>query len=411
MHFDVRSFVKSLRAIDLTDAVPQSEYETRITRLREAMEKRGLDASIAFGSELKPGDTGWLTGYDPQLESCAVVVGKEKVFILGGPEGEAYAEETKKLGKFRNLIEFKIPEEDYPGYEFCSFKEILEEACGRCPERVGILTLPEILPLSIYRMIKENIEGELVETTDIMLNLRYYKSEAEQRMMKKAALISTYAMKAMVAAVESGIRELEVAACGDYVMKAMGADRIGLVTLVCSGCRASNVIGRASNKEIEEGDLVVLGCSARYDGLTSCLGRTVVAGTASASQRELIGHAVESHELAEEKLIYNAPAKEVDIAARKYLSKYNLHPLYSITHGIGWTEAMEGKGVATQYSNWNFPKSISVMVDLGLFGESFQDISAEKLGLRIEDPYIINSKGETKRLTDLPRECEAGKEY
>ena len=171
------------------------------------------------------------------------------------------------------------------------------------------------------------------------------------------------------------------------------------------------MIGRASNKVIEGGDLVVLGCSARYDGLTSAIGRTVVAGTATPSQKEFIEVSATAHELAQEKIAHDMPAREVDVSVRKFLDEYDLHPLYSLVHGIGWTEAMEGRGAATQHCDWDFPKNISIMLDLGIFGEPFKDIPPEKMGLRIEDPFIIDNEGQTLRLTDLPLYCEAGKEY
>lgn len=86
MAFDVCSFVKNLEPIDLERKIPKSEYESRIKTLQEILNNRGFDVGIAFGNELRPGDTGWLTGYDPQIEPTAAVIGKKGLFVLGGPE-------------------------------------------------------------------------------------------------------------------------------------------------------------------------------------------------------------------------------------------------------------------------------------------------------------------------------------
>jgi Xaa-Pro aminopeptidase len=412
MAFDVCSFVKNLEPIDLERKIPKSEYESRIKTLQGILNNRGFDVGIAFGNELRPGDTGWLTGYDPQIEPTAAVIGKKGLFVLGGPEGEAYAKETMMAGTFINVLEFKIPEEDYPGYEFMPLNKILFEAAGIEPKKIGILTLPSILPLEIFQLLKEIPNTEIIDASEILLDCRYQKSPQELEMMSIAARISTYAMKAMIAAIRPGLRELEVAACADYVMKAMGADRVGISTIVCSGWRAPNVIGRASNKIIEEGDMIDLTVSARYDGLASCMGRTVIAGKAHPDQLEFIDIAIKAYEKGIEAISYSKPASEVDRIVRSILDPQGLSPLYSLVHGIGWTEAMEGKGAATQHSTWNFPKGIAFMLDLGIFGRSFKSLDKNHMGLRIENPFIIDHEGNTKCLTvDLPLYCETGKIY
>ncbi len=412
MSFNVCSFISNLEPIDLERKIPKSEYESRVKILQEILDNRGIDVGIAFGNELRPGDTGWLTGYDPQIESTAVVLGKKGVFVLGGPEGEAYAKETMMVGNFVNVLEFKIPEEDYPGYEFTPLNQILFDAAGTEPKKIGILTLSSIFPLEIFQLLKQIPNAEIIDASDILLDCRYQKSPLELEMMSIAARISTYAMKAMIAAVRPGIRELEVAACADYVMKTMGADRIGINTIVCSGWRAPNVIGRASNKVIQDGEMVVLTVSARYDGLASCIGRTVIAGEAHQDQLELIDIATEAYEKGIEAIGYGKPACEVDRTVRSILDPLGLSPLYSLVHGIGWTEAMEGKGAATQHSTWKFPKGVALMVDLGIFGRSFKNLSKKYMGLRIENPFIIDHEGNTKCLTvNLPLKCEAGKIY
>ena len=411
LKFNVIDFVKKIKPLDLNQKIPKSEYQERVERLKNELMGKGIDVGFAFGNELRPGDTGWLTGYDPQIEPTAVVIGKEKMLILGGPEGEAYAKEMMMAGEFRNVLEFKIPEEDYPGYEFMSLKDILKEACGYEPNTIGLLTLPSILPLEIFRLIEQNCTGKIIDSSDILLNFRYFKSPLEIKMMGVAGQISSRALEAMIAGIEPGLRELEVAALAEYTMKSLGADRVGVSTIACSGYRAPNVIGRASNKVIQDGDMIVLTVSARYDGLASCVGRTLVVGNARPAQKEFIDQAIAAYEMGIKNIGFNKPANMVDKTVRGILDPKGLSPLYSVVHGIGWTEAMEGKGAATQYSTWNFPKGIAFMVDLGIFGRSYKDLSGAGIGLRIEDPYAIDHEGNVLRLTDLPLRCEAGQTY
>jgi Xaa-Pro aminopeptidase len=400
MGFDVQEFVSNLVPVDLLVKIPKKEFEERIERVKFELEKRDVNVAVAYGSELRPGDTGWLTGYEPQIEPTAVVVGCEKTLVLGGPEGQFYAEEMMQVGEFRCLKELKIPEEDYPGFEFHTLKQIFKEACGHDAKKVGLLTTKENLTCSFYELLQGASE-KLIDMSDFLLKARYRKSQRELDVMRVAAKISSYAMEALIRAVEPGRRELEVAACGDYVMKYMGADRVGITTIVTSGARVSTVLGRASNKVIKEGEMVLLSTSARYEGLASCLGRTVIAGSPNADQKELLEHIASAYELSVSKLGYDRPAKQVDLSARNYLKKIGLEPLYSGIHNIGWTEAMEGTGAATQYSEYNFPKGISLQLDIGVFRKPFRNIRAERVGIRLEDPYCITHEGNTEKMTRL----------
>lgn len=403
MSFDVVDFADRIPPIDLSKKIPEVEYEQRIDRIRNELNSRGIDVGFAFGNELKPGDTGWLTGYDPHLEDTACIVGPKGVLILGGPEGAAYAKEMKKVGEFRNLIELKIPEEDYPGATFFTLSELFREACGRQPKKIGLLSLNSFLPVGMLELIKSSTDAEIVDATDILLRAKYIKSKNEQAVMKVAAEISTWAMRAMIAAVRPGVRETEVAACADYVMRFLGANgRTGVTTLVNSGERISNVIGRASNKIIREGELVLLGLSARDEGLASSVSRTVIVGRGTVDQEELLRHGEKAYHLAVEKLGYNMSSSGPDLAVHEYLQPLKLHPLYSVVHNIGWTEAMEGYGAATRYSTYTFPKNVTLMVDIGIFGLPFKSIAPQYVGLRMEDPFLINDSGELEKLTDLP---------
>ncbi len=401
MEFRVCEFVESLPPLDLSVRMPAEEFAARVERLRAELEARGLDAAFAYGTEYRPGDTGWLTGYDPHIEYTIVVVGPKKVLVLGSPDALRYAQEMMRVGEFRNLTASGIPDADYAGYQYVSMRQAFVEACGREGRDVGLLTPPDVLTCEARLMLEEAIEGQIVDMSDYMAQARYIKSENELQMMGLAAQLSSWGMEAMLRAIRPGVRELQVAACADYVMKYMGADRLGFVTIVMSGDRVTSNIGRATERAIEAGDMIVLGTSARYQGLTSALGRTVVAGGPNQDQAELIGHAARAHELAVENLACGRPARDADLASRNYLRSVGLASMYNVGHGIGWTEVFE-KGIASQHSTYDFPASIAIQIDVGIVGLAYKSLPADRVGLRLEDPYLIDAEGNTERLTTLP---------
>ena len=216
-------------------------------------------------------------------------------------------------------------------------------------------------------------------------------------MYRIASGIATEAMRRLLDRVRPGLRELELASEADHVMKQMGAYSYGFDTMVCSGPRINTIIGRSSNRVIKDGEIVMLGVSPRYEGYTSALGRTVVAGTASPEQREFLDHGIEGYARAAEAFRAGQPARAVDAAARDYLTSVGLGPYhtYGVGHGIGFTECLEGK-TATSSSDYDLPVGVAMMLDVGLFGVP------KHFGARHENPHMIDHDGQARVLTDLP---------
>lgn len=400
--FDLEQFIKRIPDLGVGTRIPNSEFKERVEKIRSILKQRGISCAVAYGNEYRPGDTGWLTDYDPSLEATVVVIGDKKTLILGGPEGSLYARERQRLGEYRNLMELKLPEEDYPGYEFSSFEDAVRESCGRVPDKLGILTLTEIIPVAIYDMFGSLKGAQLVDASDILLDLRYRKSEAELQVMRVSAGIVTHAMEAALGVLQPGMSELEVAATAEYVMKRLGGERHSIVTIVSSGKRVSNVIGGASRKLIEEGELVELTLSIRYEGLSACVGRTVGVGKISEGKQKLIHTCAEAYEKASSKIVYGAPTRQVDLTCRQRLRHHGFENMYSSVHGTGWTECMEYSGAETQYSKNTFPKGIAMQLDIGVFGIPAFGIPPEEVGLRLEDLWIIDHSGKVERLTTNP---------
>lgn len=401
MDFDVMDFVRKLPRDHLEVRMPPDEYRERIERTRQMLADRGLDAGLAYGSEVFPGDAGWLTGFDPQIETTLVVVGAEKVFQLGGPSFVRYTAEMSPVAEFRLCRDLSIPE-DYHNLEFHDLRDVFEEAAGGKVRRIGVLTEGAILPLGIKDLVAQATEAEVVDADDFLIEARYYKSDAELDMVRISTQLSAWALEAAFRFLRPGMRELEVASIADFVMRYMGADRLGFLTVLMSGHRASMVGARATNKVIEEGDLLLMSPCARWEGLAGTIGRTiVVGGKPSPDQEELLAHAAHAYELAANSLGYGVSEKDVDVA-RTYLNNQGLYPLYGLVHNTGWTECMEGTNEAVHRSRSAFPKNLALMVDIGIFDQPYKSLPPEMVGLRIEDTFIIKDDGETERLSGMP---------
>lgn len=381
------------------NTLPPSEFERRIREVRAQLRREGLEVGLAYATEHMPGDVQYLSGYDPHLENVALLLLPEALIVMGGAEGEKMFEDGGRAGLWRNLNLFEIPFQDYGELRFFSLAEILLEFLGHFPEEIGLLSAPNVLSQELVAMVKSIGDGaiDLRDVSSILAQARYRKSPAELAMFRIASEIATAAMEKMIDAVRPGIRELEVAAVGDFELKRLGAYGFGFDTMVCSGPRINTIIGRATNRVIAKGDMVMLGVSPRYEGYTSALGRTLVAGGANELQAQFLDHGIHAQALAGQQLRAGQPARDVDLAARTYLNSVDLgvYHAYGTGHGIGLTECLEEK-TATQSSDYDLPAGIAMMLDVGLFGHP------DFYGARHEDPYLIDHAGQTERLTTLP---------
>lgn len=381
----------------LTLSIPKEEYGERIKKVQKKLKEREIDLGIIYCTPNRPGDIMYLSGLDPNIFAGGAIISKDKFFILGGFETHEYAMDIMKFGEYRVIEGYDVVG-DWPGVKFNKIKDVLKEACRYKIKRIGILTNKDILSVAFFEKITSSLSGaEVVDATDIIADLRYIKSKNEQDIIKASNYISTASIKEMIANLKPGLRELEVSAHGDFIIKKMGARSYGFDTVMLSGERAKSNVGRGSNKIIEKGDIVVIGVSARFEGYACGIGRTVVAGGANKEQTIFLEHGIKASELAAKNVKFNAPAKYIDIAPREYLKGVGLgqYQYYSVGHGGGIHECLEKEG-ADQHSEYQLPKNVIMQVDVGIFGHP------QFYGARHEDPYLINNNGETEKLTDLP---------
>lgn len=386
--------------VDTTATIPKQEYAERVKKLRKRMLDLKIDVAYGFATPYMPGDVFYLSGYDPQVENSLVLVSQEKQFVLAGPEGARYAEEMVKFGEVRVLSEMQIPLEDYPLIKIWSLGDVVKELSSGKIARVGILTKGDVVTIDAHALMKKVMgpKVEFVDISDVLFyEMRYYKSEAEQAVLRVSNKICAEAVRAMCKVVEPGMTELEVTAYGDYVARKMGAYGYSWDGFILSGPRINTCIGRGVNKKIEAGELVRIGYASRYEGYSSTAARSVVAGGATKEQAEFIDHSIRAHELAAGKYVYGGLEREVELAAWNYLEKHGLgrYQVYSVAHGTGISECLEARPF-TKDSDGKIEKNITHMIDIGLYGHP------KFHGASCEDPYLITDAGKTERMSDLP---------
>lgn len=382
--------------------IPNTEYEERVKKVQQELIKREIDVAFAIGTPFVPGDVQYLSGHDTQCpENCSMsIITPSNVFLCVGPEDYEYAKKMIRYGELVTISELKIPFEEYPNIKFRDLHSLLfSESTKKRKMRIGKLTFDIYIPIFIENIIRNSVKEnlEFVDATDILYEMRWIKSENEIKLLKTAFKISSEATKKVLEALKPGVNELELAATADYVYKSMGCNSFCFDQIVNSGERTNTIVARPINKKIKKGEPVAFIINGRYKGYTGHMARTVVAGGMSKEQREYYEKGSHAYKIALKNFKLGLPGKGLDEEATKYYKSVNLdkYKIYSFSHGTGLHESNEGKA-STKFADWLIPKNIIMMINVGLYNHP------EFFGYTIEDGAIINSRGETEVLTDVP---------
>jgi Xaa-Pro aminopeptidase len=366
------------------------EYEKRLVKVREILEKHKLDFALIYYDEFNLANAWYLTGWCPQFESGSVLVPlKGDPMILGGPESEPFALMDSAITKTRNLPVFMVPDEEYPNATIIDFGQLFKEVSGSKPvQRVGLVGAGQ-MPVSVYRQVEENFHGvEMVDVTDAYTQLRFFKSRWELDQMRKGFELADAGYDAMAGAVKPGAHEYEVAAAGEYEARKRGANNFGFKAIVGSGKRANAVVPTASDKVMQAGETVMLGLSPRWNGYAGVVGHTLpVSGNYSKAQEEAVKHMKEVFVLTKEKLVPGIVGSEIDAPGRDFYKKhgYMKYLVCPFAHTIGLNEA-EAPFFGPNSEDVVRP-GMAISIDVSFFGHP------ELNGVRIETAYEIGERG------------------
>jgi len=369
--------------------IPREEYEWRWRRVQDAMSTKGYDLLYVCGSELDRSDAAWIAGiFDPMIERYAVILPLEgKPIILAGSEGGHVLEEAaeKSGADIALLREFQISDEEYRWARFVSLEGVLRRlGLSRSGVRVVVASALEFLPCSQLFMLQSTFgKDNIIVDPEILRLIKYEKSDLELAIMQEANKIADAALRGMLAVTVPGVTELQVAAVGDYIMKCLGARRMGFCTIVTSGERNYTVIGPATNRVIQHGDFVSLGVSPTFNGYHGVVRRTVRAGVNPDSNQESFLKAVENlyivvMEATKEAARENLPSNYIDRQGKKFLENLKLKTLngdlrtpkepYTFIHNMGCSECQEGYGAVTPYTENPLGRQVALAIDVALLG-------------------------------------------
>ena len=189
----------------------------------------------------------------------------------------------------------------------------------------------------------KKIEGKLKQHNIILKpleepveTLRLKKDQAEIRNISYAAEIGLLALEDCKPLIKPGITEKALATELEHSLKKRGADKSAFDIIVASGKRSALPHGVATDKKIEDGDLVVIDWGCQVNGYHSDCTRTFFVGKGIDKKWYEIYEIVETAQQRAISAVF--PGKkiiEVDNKARNYIKDKGYGAYFGHGHGVG----------------------------------------------------------------------------
>lgn len=226
-------------------------------------------------------------------------------------------------------------------------------------------------------------------------SLRQIKSEEELDYMREVCRISDVGFEKTLPYIKAGMTEAEARTILECAMLEAGSEGKSFDTIVASGIRSSYPHGIATDKVIEEGDLVTFDFGAIYKGYHSDITRTIAVGDISEDKRRMYEAVYECQAHIEKILRSGLICSDVDKEARDFLKRYELDTYFThaLGHGVG-LEVHEGPVLAPR-DHSALQVNMIETVEPGVYIPGVG-------GVRIEDTVIIR-KDSIEVLTKYPK--------
>lgn len=371
--------------------IESKEFARRKNNVVNILKEKDLRGALIYYDELNISNGWYLSGWCPQFESgCILITDTGSAYILGGPESEPFAKMDSTIKETRNMTVFMVPDEEYPMATIVTFKEVFNEVFGKTGiDKIGIVGMNS-MPFGVYKALIDDIKGiKLVDITPEYESLRIIKSKYELDLMQKAFDITDEAFKDMYAAIKDGVSEIYVAGIADGKLRTGGANWFGFKTIVAAEERSNGVVPTASSRILRNGEMVLTGCSARYEGYASAAGYSViVGGKPSKEQKDFLKMLAESFFITKEMLKPGMVGKENYAKIKKYFSDkggYEKYVVCPFVHTCGLNEA-EAPFFGPNSTDIIQP-DMAINIDVSLWNVPKFN------GTRFETGYIITENG------------------
>ncbi len=229
-------------------------------------------------------------------------------------------------------------------------------------------------------------QSTLQTTRGLIEPLRMVKMQDELAAIRAAQAIADAAFAQLLPQVVAGVSEAALAGKLEQAMRELGAQGPAFETIVASGERGALPHGRATDKLLQDGELVTFDFGALKDGYHSDMTRTVAVGPQSDEHIRLYRAVLEAEEAALAAVKPGVRAADLDQISRNTLEQYGLaeYFVHSLGHGVG-LNIHEGPSLYAQ-SEDVLEAGMVITIEPGVYVPG-------QTGLRIEDLVLVTETG------------------
>ena len=243
----------------------------------------------------------------------------------------------------------------------------------------------------------------------VFSDLRLLKEDWELERMRRAMDITRLGIEEMMRQAKPGMKEYEIEACFDYVLKKNGVQQKAFQTIAAGGARGTILHYVGNDQPVADGELILIDAGAQVDWYNGDISRTFpVNGKFTERQKLVYEIVLEGQQKVIEAIRPGVPfaslnellkehyfeelkkiglvETEADVA--KYYYHGVSHYLGAETHDIG------------RYAERTLQPGMVLTVEPGLYIEEWE------IGIRIEDDVLVTEHGREVMTADMIKTVE-----
>jgi len=269
----------------------------------------------------------------------------------------------------------------------------------------------------------------LIDPGEILHELRLHKSAEEIELMRRAVAASAAAHQAAVTLTRSGMYEYEIEALLEFHFRRLGATGPAYPSIVASGTNATILHYIENNRQIQDGDLLLIDAAAEYACYCSDVTRTFPVGarfspvqrdvydlvlTAQKQAIDMVRPGVrfsEVHQRATEILVDGLREFGILSGQTKEIIEKGEHRrffMHGTSHWLGMDVHDVGKYKLGEESRILEPGMV-LTVEPGLYiAEDAEGVNDRYrgIGVRIEDDVLVTADGHEVLTAAIPKEID-----
>lgn len=246
------------------------------------------------------------------------------------------------------------------------------------------------------RLLEQGTRWHWRPVEDVIEDLRAVKDTDEVECIRRAGAVATQALGKLMEGVYSGLTELEVCGRLERALREAGSEAHPFPPIVAGGERAALPHARASSREIQRGDFLLIDFGATVGGYCSDITRTFSIGRPSTRQASVYYEVAEAHRKALEGVRAGLTGREADSLARDSLTAAGYGEFFGhgLGHGLG-LEVHESPRLSRLAESVLKAGSV-VTIEPGVYVPGWG-------GVRLEDDVYVTEAG-VELLTEFPRD-------